>query len=253
MRMSRPKFNLPTINLRRPNFSGGDAARRKKWLTIAGYAAVGLFLLIALVIISHAPSKATAQPAAFVNNGSGGMSAISSGSFSQPQMAQSSSQPVANANLGAAVANLAGNADRPSVSPLDPSRSDWSIVKDYAANGGPGNRGAVEIAFASGGLGSSVNATHAGLVKTLHNDPTYGNLVYVIGNGYTTIYGHLQSISISDGQPVKRGDIIGTMGSSGAAGGPELNYQVWQCSGDPQSSGTAARSCTNVNPTDYLK
>ncbi len=252
MRMSRPKFNLPIINLRRPNFGGGDAARRKKWLTIGGYAAVGLFLLIALVIISHAPSSAASQPAAFVSNGSGGMSAMS-GSFSQPQAAQSSNQPAANAAAGAAAANPAGNADRPSGAPTDPSRSDWSIIKDYAATGGPGNRGAVEIAFAQSGLGSPIHATHVGLIKTLHNDPTYGNLVYVIGNGYTTIYGHLQSISVSDGQTVKRGDAIGTLGSSGAVSSPELNYQVWECSGDPQVSGTAARSCTNVNPADYLK
>ncbi len=251
MNIRRPNFNLRLPNLRRPSASVADEAHRKKWLTIGGYAVVGLFLLIALVFISRASSSATAQPAAFVSNGSGGMSAMS-GSFSQPQ-AVPPSGAASNAAVSAAVANLIGDADRPSGSPTDPSRSDWSIVKDYAANGGPGNRGAVEIAFAQNGLGSPINATHAGVVKTLHNDPSYGNLVYVIGNGYTTIYGHLQSISVSDGQTVKRGDAIGTLGSSGAASGPELNYQVWQCSGDPQASGTAARSCTNVDPAAYLK
>jgi len=217
---------------------------------LGGYAAIALFLLIALVFISRAHGgNDTAQPATYVSNGRGGLMAVAS-PFSQPQ-----TNPTASGASGSAPNSAASSSDpaRPSGPPTDPSRSDWGIVKDYAANGGGGNRGAVDISFAQNALGSPLHATHAGLVKTLRDDPTYGNLVYIIGNGYTTIYGHLQSISVSNGQTVKRGDIIGTLGVSGMTTGPEVNYQIWQCSGDPKASGTAARTCANKNPADYLK
>jgi murein DD-endopeptidase MepM/ murein hydrolase activator NlpD len=240
----------PNFNLRRPA-TASDDARRKKWLMLGGYAAVALFLLIALVLISRARSgNDTAQPAAFVSNGRGGMSALAT-PFSQPQTNQAANG--ASSSTASAAASSSGDPDRPSGPPTDPSRSDWRIVKDYAANGGGGDRGAVDISFAQNVLGSPLHATHTGLVKTLRDDPSYGNLVYVIGSGYTTIYGHLQSISVSDGQTVRRGDLIGTLGVSGATTGPEVNYQVWQCSGDPKASGTAARTCVNRNPADYLK
>ncbi len=53
----------------------------------------------------------------------------------------------------------------------------------------------------------------------------YGNSV-VIDHGYglMTIYGHLSSIAVSDGEKVARGDIIGRTGDTGLAGGDHLHF-----------------------------
>jgi murein DD-endopeptidase MepM/ murein hydrolase activator NlpD len=53
----------------------------------------------------------------------------------------------------------------------------------------------------------------------------YGNAV-VIDHGYglQSIYGHLSSIAVSEGQKVSRGDIIGKTGETGLAGGDHLHF-----------------------------
>ena len=55
----------------------------------------------------------------------------------------------------------------------------------------------------------------------------YGNLVELRHrNGITTRYGHLNSILVKEGDKVKRGDKIGTMGCTGRCTGPHLHYEV---------------------------
>ena len=55
----------------------------------------------------------------------------------------------------------------------------------------------------------------------------YGNAILLDhGNGITTKYGHLSEIDIVVGQEVKRGQIIGAVGSTGRTTGPHLHYEV---------------------------
>jgi murein DD-endopeptidase MepM/ murein hydrolase activator NlpD len=46
------------------------------------------------------------------------------------------------------------------------------------------------------------------------------------GFGYETLYGHLSAIKVRPGQSVKRGDIIGLVGSTGKSTAPHLHYEV---------------------------
>ncbi len=56
----------------------------------------------------------------------------------------------------------------------------------------------------------------------------YGILVEVDhGHGFKSRYGHLRSITVSKGDTVKTGDLIGRMGSTGRSTGDHLHYEVW--------------------------
>lgn len=46
------------------------------------------------------------------------------------------------------------------------------------------------------------------------------------GYGYETVYGHLNGFNVKQGQTVKRGDIIGYVGNTGASTAPHLHYEV---------------------------
>jgi len=79
----------------------------------------------------------------------------------------------------------------------------------------------------AGDRGQPVYATAAGTVSFADRQGTYGNLI-VISHGYglETRYGHLQSFSVKKDEPVKRGDVIGRVGSTGRATGNHLHYEV---------------------------
>lgn len=75
--------------------------------------------------------------------------------------------------------------------------------------------------------GQPVFATGSGTVDMVGYSGDYGNLVVVNhGFGLTTRYGHLSAFHVKAGQRVKRGDILGYVGSTGRATGPHLHYEV---------------------------
>ncbi|MBL7650246.1 MAG: M23 family metallopeptidase, partial [Candidatus Hydrogenedentes bacterium] len=76
--------------------------------------------------------------------------------------------------------------------------------------------------------GAEVYATGDGVVQNSMNDGWgYGNHVIINhGFGYTTLYGHLSRIVVRPGQAVKRGQLIGNVGSTGRSTGPHLHYEV---------------------------
>jgi len=47
------------------------------------------------------------------------------------------------------------------------------------------------------------------------------------GFGYSTLYGHMSEIVSKQGAQVKRGQMIGRMGSTGTSTGNHLHYEVW--------------------------
>jgi murein DD-endopeptidase MepM/ murein hydrolase activator NlpD len=55
----------------------------------------------------------------------------------------------------------------------------------------------------------------------------YGNLIIIShGFGYKTYFAHLNKFNVKRGQKVKRGDIIGYVGSTGRSEAPHLHYEV---------------------------
>ncbi|MGA6827024.1 M23 family metallopeptidase [Nitrospira sp. NS4] len=72
-----------------------------------------------------------------------------------------------------------------------------------------------------------VQAPAQGRVTSVGFDPKLGNLVRLDhGFGIETIYGHLAKSLVKEGQRVKRGDVVGLVGSTGLATGPHLHYMV---------------------------
>jgi len=77
-------------------------------------------------------------------------------------------------------------------------------------------------------VGTPIYATADGIVKEAgYNAGGYGNNVVINhGYGYETLYGHMYKIKVRTGEKVKRGEIIGYVGSSGKSTGPHCHYEV---------------------------
>ncbi len=77
-------------------------------------------------------------------------------------------------------------------------------------------------------IGKPVYATGNGTIEFAGTDDSgYGIHVKVNhGFGYLTLYGHLSELKCVEGQKVKRGDLIGLVGSTGKSVGPHLHYEV---------------------------
>lgn len=75
--------------------------------------------------------------------------------------------------------------------------------------------------------GNKVVATADGTVEFAANQVGYGKLVTISHRfGITTRYGHLARISVTRGQKVRKGDVIGYVGATGRATGPHVHYEV---------------------------
>jgi murein DD-endopeptidase MepM/ murein hydrolase activator NlpD len=76
--------------------------------------------------------------------------------------------------------------------------------------------------------GTPIYATGDGVVLKADNSLSgYGNHIEINhGYGYVTLYAHLSKYNCKRGQKVKRGDIIGYVGSTGRSEAPHLHYEV---------------------------
>jgi murein DD-endopeptidase MepM/ murein hydrolase activator NlpD len=75
--------------------------------------------------------------------------------------------------------------------------------------------------------GTPIYATGDGIIKTAGMSSGTGNHVIINhGYGYETVYMHMVRIKAKVGQRVKRGDVIGWVGSTGASTGPHCHYEV---------------------------
>lgn len=76
--------------------------------------------------------------------------------------------------------------------------------------------------------GTPIYATGNGTIELAEYNPSgYGNHVWINhGYGYKTHYGHMIKIKVKMGQKVKRGEVIGWVGSTGKSTGPHCHYEV---------------------------
>jgi murein DD-endopeptidase MepM/ murein hydrolase activator NlpD len=72
-----------------------------------------------------------------------------------------------------------------------------------------------------------VEAANSGVVIFASNLGIYGNAVIIDhGQGITSLYGHLSAFQVSEGQQVQKGQVIGSTGSTGWAGGDHLHVSI---------------------------
>lgn len=75
--------------------------------------------------------------------------------------------------------------------------------------------------------GTPVYATGEGLVTVAKYSGGYGQVIFVNhGYGFETRYAHLSKIKVTEGQKVKRGELLGLVGNTGTSTGPHLHYEV---------------------------
>jgi len=78
-----------------------------------------------------------------------------------------------------------------------------------------------------GTIGTPIYATADGVISHAGRQGGYGNLVQINhGRGIETRYGHLSKILVADNSRVRRGQMIGLMGSTGRSTGSHLHYEV---------------------------
>ncbi len=116
-----------------------------------------------------------------------------------------------------------------------PTTERWISGYDY----NPGVHPAIDIA---GSLGNPVWAADNGVVVYAGwSNYGYGNLVVIDhGNGWQTLYAHLNNIYVGCGQSVNQGEAIGGLGTTGNSSGPHLHFEMIYMG-------------TKVNPHDFLQ
>lgn len=78
--------------------------------------------------------------------------------------------------------------------------------------------------------GTPIYASGDGVVKRADNNASgYGKHIRIDhGYGYMTLYAHLSKYNVKRRQKVKRGDLIGFVGSTGRSEAPHVHYEVWK-------------------------
>ncbi|WP_085811118.1 M23 family metallopeptidase [Sphingomonas sp. TZW2008] len=97
-----------------------------------------------------------------------------------------------------------------------------------------------------GPTGTPIYATADGIISHAERQGGYGNMVEINhGKGIATRYGHLSKIIVTANGRVRRGQIIGLMGSTGRSTGPHLHYEV-------RIDGHAVNPVPFLTTADYL-
>ena len=81
----------------------------------------------------------------------------------------------------------------------------------------------------AGNLNSPIVAVEDGVVGKSYYSNTYGNVIFIKHpNNFVTVYAHLNNRLVNEGQVIKQGDRIGTMGRTGESTGVHLHFESHQ-------------------------
>lgn len=124
-----------------------------------------------------------------------------------------------------AAAGISGPLSIPSRTPLDGlTMTSGFGMRNHPILGGARAHTGIDLAAP---IGTPVYATADGTVSKAAWFGGYGLYVQLEhGNKLETRYGHLSRLSVADGQQVRKGDIIGYVGTTGRSTGPHLHYEV---------------------------
>ena len=177
----------------------------------------------------YAAQKAAAEQAAKASqSSSSSSSSSSSGSSSSGSSSSGSSSPGSSSVIVPSGSGFAW-----------PTPGFVSLSSEWFEDREVYNHGGIDIAGA-GIMGTPVVAAADGTVVATNSSCThnwgksyscgcgggYGNYVMIShAGGKMTVYGHLTSLTVSSGQSVSRGQVIGYVGSTGNSTGPHLHYE----------------------------
>lgn len=157
-------------------------------------------------------------------------------------------QDVGFSNLFSSLQRLDGNAKTAAYIPSGRPVEKLSLTSNFGVRSDPFNGGArmhkgIDI---PGPIGTPIHATADGIVNRAGWASGYGNLVQIShGSGMETRYGHMSKLLVPANSFVKRGQIIGLMGSTGRSTGSHLHYEV-------RVDGAAINPLPFVAGPDYL-
>lgn len=176
----------------------------------------------------YAAQKAAAERAAQASQSSSGSSSSSSSSSSSGSSSSGSSSSGSSSVIVPSGSGFAW-----------PTPGFISLSSEWFEDREVYNHGGIDIAGA-GIMGTPVVAAADGTVVATNSSCThnwgksyscgcgggYGNYVMIShAGGKMTVYGHLTSLTVSSGQSVSRGQVIGYVGSTGNSTGPHLHYE----------------------------
>ena len=140
---------------------------------------------------------------------------------------------------GSAATTANSSVSIPSRMPVDGVRlsSDYGMRTHPVLGGRRGHKG-VDLA---GPTGTPIRAAADGIVSRADWFSSYGLYISLEhGGSMQTRYGHMSRLNVAAGQRVRKGDVIGYVGSTGRSTGPHLHYEV-------RIAGAA------VNPVPYMQ
>ncbi len=112
------------------------------------------------------------------------------------------------------------------------------IISNFGPSGGGRHNDGINI---KAPRGTAFKAAENGVVAYAGNElKGFGNLLLIKhSDGFVTAYAHADSLSVKRGEKVKKGDILGKVGSTGNVNTPQLHFEI--------RKGTKA-----INPRSYL-
>ena len=99
-------------------------------------------------------------------------------------------------------------------------------------------------------IGTPIYATGDGVIVAAGVERGYGNRIMINHSyGYVTKYAHMSRFKVKKGQKIKRGDVIGYVGNTGASTGPHCHYEVYK---NGKTINPINFFFNDLSPTEYM-